>query len=1089
MDAAQAGSRARGWRFWLLAALCALVVLAGGLWVRLAFAPMALPGALQSRVEARIDAAMATGDIAIADMVLALPEGGGAVSLEFRDVTVDTAEGLGRAAFPILRLSIAPAPLLRGQVRVQRIVVAGAGLNLTRSADGQLDLDFGGAQSGGPQGLIQTLGRLDQMFASPAFSHLEEVLGEDVEIRLADGLTGRDLRLHSGQARLTRDAGTLRLQVEGQLAGSRDATMALTLQRDATRARTQVSLSFQTLAARDLAATTPAFAWIGQMRAPIDGALTAEVADDGSLGAVEGWLSIASGEVILPGQEPLVFTALRTQLAYDANTRRARFDQLVVDAPQLAFNGQGHVDIDASGQILTGQATLTDITTNPRGLFEAPVSIDGAALDLRLTLGDEPRLEIGQATLHHGDLRGTLRGYASTDASGLTLALDAHLTRADMAEVLGFWPATAIPNTRWWVVERLRAATAHGADFALRLSPDTDPLSELSFDFTGADILALPAAPPVLDASGYLNLQNQTLTVALDGGSIGDVAMAGSRMGIADVSRSSPMAQFDLALAGAVPDLMATLAGPPFAVLEASGYAPDDIGQGQFTATASLSTDLIERTSPPSFDELNITANAIVTGFTADALIADRTLTADRMDVALTPAQLSVSGRAALDRVPVSGQWSVQLAPSAPSGSLVQARATVDRLALARFGVELPEWLISGRGEVDATVRLRPDGPTLLSLTSDLDGIALAIPPLAWRLSAAGTGTLSADITLGDRPEVTQLTVNAAGLSLDGAVTFTDAGFLNRFTAGEFRLGRWLDIQGSLIGRGAQPPAIEISGGTLDFRTMPSLSGTGGSGSGDIGPLNITLNSLQITEGIALTGLRAALDGASMSGDFRGRVNGAVQINGQLVASRNGPTVRLRSDDGGAVMRAAGVFDNMHGGAFDLILAPRAEIGQYDGRLTITGPRLQDAPVMADLLNLISVVGLLEQLSGDGINLGTVDGLFRITPTAITLTQGTALGPAIGISMDGVYDVASERYEMQGVVSPLYIVNGLIGTLFARRNEGLFGFNYRLIGDSADTQVSVNPLSILTPGIFREIFRAPPPDFSEGPDVLEGNGG
>ena len=82
--------------------------------------------------------------------------------------------------------------------------------------------------------------------------------------------------------------------------------------------------------------------------------------------------------------------------------------------------------------------------------------------------------------------------------------------------------------------------------------------------------------------------------------------------------------------------------------------------------------------------------------------------------------------------------------------------------------------------------------------------------------------------------------------------------------------------------------------------------------------------------------------------------------------------------------------------------------------------------------------------------------------------------------MDGVYDVASERYEMQGVVSPLYIVNGLIGTLFARRNEGLFGFNYRLIGDSADTRVSVNPLSLLTPGIFREIFRAPPPDFSEG---------
>ena len=135
---------------------------------------------------------------------------------------------------------------------------------------------------------------------------------------------------------------------------------------------------------------------------------------------------------------------------------------------------------------------------------------------------------------------------------------------------------------------------------------------------------------------------------------------------------------------------------------------------------------------------------------------------------------------------------------------------------------------------------------------------------------------------------------------------------------------------------------------------------------------------------------------------------------------------------------------------------------------------------MAELLNLISVVGLLEQLSGAGINLGEVNGEFRLTPSSITLEQGTAVGPSMGVSMDGVYDVASERYEMQGVVSPFYLVNGLFGALFAPRREGLFGFNYRLIGNSEDTRVSVNPLSILTPGIFRDIFRAPPPDFSNG---------
>jgi hypothetical protein len=51
--------------------------------------------------------------------------------------------------------------------------------------------------------------------------------------------------------------------------------------------------------------------------------------------------------------------------------------------------------------------------------------------------------------------------------------------------------------------------------------------------------------------------------------------------------------------------------------------------------------------------------------------------------------------------------------------------------------------------------------------------------------------------------------------------------------------------------------------------------------------------------------------------------------------------------------------------------------------------------------------------------------------------------------------------------------------VLTRRGEGLFGFNYRLRGTADDPQVSVNPLSILTPGMFRDIFRRPPPVLEE----------
>ena len=84
------------------------------------------------------------------------------------------------------------------------------------------------------------------------------------------------------------------------------------------------------------------------------------------------------------------------------------------------------------------------------------------------------------------------------------------------------------------------------------------------------------------------------------------------------------------------------------------------------------------------------------------------------------------------------------------------------------------------------------------------------------------------------------------------------------------------------------------------------------------------------------------------------------------------------------------------------------------------------------------------------------------------------MGPSIGLSMNGRYDIAVDRLDMQGTVSPVFLING-IGSFLTRKGEGLIGFNYTLRGPAAEPKVKVNPLSALTPGMFREIFRKAPP--------------
>ena len=104
---------------------------------------------------------------------------------------------------------------------------------------------------------------------------------------------------------------------------------------------------------------------------------------------------------------------------------------------------------------------------------------------------------------------------------------------------------------------------------------------------------------------------------------------------------------------------------------------------------------------------------------------------------------------------------------------------------------------------------------------------------------------------------------------------------------------------------------------------------------------------------------------------------------------------------------------------------------------------------------------------------------FRLTPDAVEVTRGSAIGASLGVSMAGIYQSESKALSLQGVISPIYLLNG-IGSFLTRKGEGFFGFNYKIRGTTDAPKISVNPLSILTPGMFRDLFRKPAPVLPKG---------
>ena len=286
------------------------------------------------------------------------------------------------------------------------------------------------------------------------------------------------------------------------------------------------------------------------------------------------------------------------------------------------------------------------------------------------------------------------------------------------------------------------------------------------------------------------------------------------------------------------------------------------------------------------------------------------------------------------------------------------------------------------------------------------------------------------------------------------------------------KMGTWLNAPVEIRGRGANKSVgLAVTGGSVDMRKMPGASQRKSSGGSGGGPLTLQLDSLRVSEGIALTGFQGdfSLAGA-LNGTFVASINGKAPVSGTVAPAQNGTAVRLQAKDAGATMKAAGIFSSARGGTLDLQLLPRAKEGHYDGTVKIRDVRVINTNVLAELLNAISVVGILEQLNGPGLVFNEVEGNFVLTPDAVTVQNSSAVGASLGVSMLGTYAAGSGTLDMQGVISPIYLLNG-IGAIISRRGEGVLGFNYGLTGTADNPSVSVNPLSILTPGVFREIFR------------------
>ncbi len=1081
--------RREGGRFGLWMLLSLLLILSAGWAAVVLYSGRAItaPHWVTAKIEERAaDALGGPGRLQLGEIVALMGEGY-VPRVVMRNLRLRDETGAEIARVPELRARLSLETLFEGQLGLSRLTMVGSEMVLRRDRFGRFDLAFGTDRSAPTGGTIpEILAAIETAFARPALSGLTQVSGEALRLTFQDALTGRVWRAEGGLVSLTQEEQSRTLTMSFSLAGgagARPAAVRIALTAPRGEGPLDVKADFSNVTAADLAAQLPALAFLTAADAPLSANIEATLDATGALAAFEGSLEMGAGAIRPVGAaRPIPFDGAKATLSFDPASGRIAFSEVSASTPEARFEASGQAllgEVDSASGLpgqLIGQLALKNIEFDPAGELAEPARFDRGAIDMRLTI--KPfRIEIGQLALVGGDRHFLASGDFAADPDGWRAAMDLHLDQIEHDRLAALWPLRVAPKVREWLVKNVTEGLLTDVTSAIRIRPGEEARVALGYEFSDGTVRFLPTLPPIAGGTGHATIDDYRYTMVLTAGHVDSpsgerVEAKGSVLTVPDIRIDPAPAEIRLETDSTITAALTLLDEPPFGFLTKAGR-PTDLAEGHARMSAVIRLPLAKNVPA---DQINFAVSGKLTDVRADRLLPGRVLEADELTLTATNAGLTIGGPARIGAARIDASWSLPLGTEADGTSRVEGTVALNQDFLDEFAIALPSGTLTREGTGVLNITLPKEGVAGFSLTSDLTGMGLSLPALGWSKGRNTGGSLEVAGSLGDPVSIDRIALSAPGLDASGRIDLADDGSFASATFDRVRAGRWLDAPVRLTSRGAgRAPAVTVTGGTFDLRNTQIA----GRGAGGGGPLTLALDRVIVSEGIVFRNFRADLTTqGGLNGRFTASLAGAAPVSGVLAPSQGGTAVRLQSADAGAVLRASGLLDSARQGNMDLTLTPLPGEGRYDGRLRITGLRIRGAPALADLLGAISVVGLLEQLNGQGLVFNEVTGEFTLEPRGVTLRRGSGVGASLGVSMAGIYDLRTKVMDMRGVISPIYLLNG-IGQIFTRRGEGLFGFNYRMSGPASDPRIRVNPLSILTPGMFREIFRAPPPRLSQ----------
>jgi hypothetical protein len=683
-----------------------------------------------------------------------------------------------------------------------------------------------------------------------------------------------------------------------------------------------------------------------------------------------------------------------------------------------------------------------------------------------------------------------------------SLALSASITPMAISALKQIWPPTLAGPARKWVLDHVTGGRVASAHFEAAVPGGvlwtgervTMPENYMRLDARLEDVsfTTVGTIPEITNVSGNAVVAGSTFGIDIDKGTITApsgkaVTLTAGIFAVPNTAVANAESRIETQFEGDVGAIAEIANSEPMRAMTRNRIDPANLsgeGKGSLSISMPLKPGLL-----PS--DITWRASLDTTGFASTAPIEGKIIKAGAFTMNATADAFSIAGKATINGVPATIDVTQPLKSIDSDGDPAAARSSVqlvlDASARKRLGIGLDNML---GGTVGASITDLGDGRKGQRYDLDLKQARLMMAPLGWSKGVGVPARLVFDMLPRDGGgfQIENMVATGDGFGFRGNAVLDAKNGLVSADIDRLSLRKGDQIAVTLLRKG-DGYQITVRGASFDARGLiaqlkaspPAADGNAASLAIDARIDSITgFGQVPLTSSTILVNtVGGAVGKASLKGTLPGGGVAMVYTD----SGSGGANLDLQSADAGNLFSFVDLYRRISGGKLRLSGERSGARGPFTGVFDVANFTIVDESSMRKLVSASTGSGDTAQPSGldpDHVPFDRMRLDYTKRGSLIVIEDAVLRGATVGATLNGTIDLGKQIISVAGTYLPAYAVNNLFGrlpliglALGGGSQGGLFGVTFKVEGPISGPSLTVNPLSMITPGIFRKIFEFP----------------